>query len=158
MKNLRTKLFCAFITLFSLNSAVQAQQIPLNEPDYNKPRLFDNLPAEIPISIDKLNSLVNERTGTSISTNISSGVVTAPFQGQVISSVSKYADKLQTVVIKSTNYHGATLYISKVTLEDGRIKYNGHLMSFQHGDLYILQQKNGEFSLVKKNYYDLVNE
>ncbi len=158
MKNLRTYVLCACITLCSLFSAAQDQKVIVNEPNYNKPRLFDNLPEVIPVSIDNLNDLVNAKTGASINTTLSSDAKTAPFEGKVVSSVSKYADKVQTVVIRSTNYNGATLFISKVVSDDGTIKYNGRLMSFQHGDLFVLQQKDAGFELVKKNYYDVINE
>lgn len=158
MKNLRTTVICVCITVCSLYSAAQDQKVIINEPNYNKPRLFDNLPELIPVSIDNLNSLINSKPGVSINTTFSTDTKTAPFEGNVVSSVSKYEDKVQTVVIKSTNYNGATLYISKVTTEDGTIKYNGRLMSFQHGDLYVLQQKDGGFMLVKKNFYDVINE
>ena len=158
MKNLRTTVICACMTLCSLYSAAQDQKVIVNEPNYNKPRLFDNLPEVIPVSIDNLNGLVNAKTGASINTSLSTDTKTVPFTGNVVSSVSKYEDKVQTVVIKSTNYNGATLYISKVIAEDGSVKYNGRLMSFQHGDLYVLQQKDGGFVLVKKNFYDVINE
>ncbi len=158
MKNLHIPVLCACITFCSLFSAAQNQQVIVNEPNYNKPRLFDNLPELIPVSIDNLNNLVHAKPGVSINTNLSSDAKTAPFEGKVVSSVSKYDDKVQTVVIKSTNYIGASLYISKVTSEDGTIKYNGRLISFQHGDLYVLQQRDAGLVLVKKNYYDVINE
>ncbi len=158
MKNLFTTVICACLTICSLYSAAQDQKAVVNEPNYNKPRLFDNLPAVIPVSIENLNGLVNSKAGSSINTTFATDARTASFEGNVVSAISKYEDKVQTVVIKSTNYNGATLYISRVITEDGTIKYNGRLMSFQHGDLYVLQPKAGGFELVKKNYYDVINE
>jgi len=159
MKNLRTTMICACMTLCSLYSAAQDQKVIVNEPNYNKPRAFDNFPEVIPVSIYNLNNLVNSKTGVSINTTFSADAKTAPFEGQVVSAVSKYEDKVQTVFIKSTNYNGATLYISKVIAEDGSVTYNGRLMTnFQHGDLYVLQPKDGGFVLVKKNFYDVINE
>lgn len=158
MKNLISPVLCACLTICSLFSAAQTPKFTLNEPNYNKPRLFDNLPEVIPVSTANLDDLLNTKTGVSINTTFSSDVRTAPFEGKVVSSVSKYADKVQTVVIRSTNYNGATLSISKVTSDDGSIKYNGRLVSFQHGDLYVLQQKDGAFVLLKKNYYEVINE
>jgi hypothetical protein len=158
MKNLRTYVLCASITLCSLFSAAQNGKVIVNEPDYNKPHLFDNLPAMIPVSMQNLNVLLNTKTGATINTTLSSDAKTAPFEGQVVSSVIQDNDKVQSVVIRSTNYNGATLSISKVINGDGSIKYNGRLMSFQHGDLFILQAKDGGFVFVKKNFYDLVNE
>jgi hypothetical protein len=158
MKNLRTYVLSACITLCSLLSAAQSPTVIVNEPDYNKPRLFNNLPEVIPVSIQNLNDLLNAKPGVSINTMLSSDAKTAPFEGKVISAVSKYDDKVQVVIIKSTNYNGATLTISKVTGEDGSIKYNGRLMSFQHGDVFVLQKKDDGFVLLKKNFYDVVNE
>lgn len=159
MKNLRTLMLYAYITLCSLFSAAQNQNFVLNEPDHNKPRIFDNLPEVIPVSIDNLNSLINSKPGESINTAFSTDVRSIPFEGNVLSAVSKYDDKVQTVMIKSSNYIGATLYISKVITEDGTIKYNGRLMgSFQNGDIYVLRQKEGVLEFTKKNFYDVINE
>lgn len=158
MKNLRTVVIGACLTICSLSSFAQDQKFIANEPNYNKPRLFDNLPPVIPVNIDNLNGLINSKAGSIIHTSFATDAKTASFEGQVVSAVSKYEDRVQSVIIKSTNYNGATLYISRVITEDGTIKYNGRLLSFQHGDLYVLQSKDGGFELVKKNYYDLINE
>jgi hypothetical protein len=157
MKNLRTTVLCACITVCSLYSAAQTPKV--NEPDYNKPRLFDNLPEVIPVSVENLNLLLNAKPGVTINTTLSTDAKTAPFEGTVVSAVNKNEDKVQTVLIKSTNYNGATLYISKVITGDGTVKYNGRLRgSFQNGDLFILQQKDGGFVLAKKNFYQVINE
>lgn len=159
MKNLCTLMLCACITCSSLFLAAQNQNFVLNEPNHNKPRIFDNLPEVLPVSIDNLNSLINSKPGSSINTLFSTDAKTVPFEGTVISAVSKYEDKVQTVTIKSTNYNGASLFISKVVTEDGTIKYNGRLMgSFQNGDIYVLQQKEGALVFTKKNFYDVINE
>ncbi len=157
MKNLRTIVICACISLFSLYATAQTP-VP-NEPDYNKPLAFGNLPDFIPVSLSNLNDLINSKTGENIITTFSATANTAPFAGTVVSAVSKYDDKVQTVFIKSSNYNGATLYISKVTDSEGVTKYNGRMMTdFKHGDIYILQQKDGGFLLVKKNFYQVINE
>jgi len=158
MKNLRILLLCGCIPICSLFSTAKAQSFVLNEPNYNKPLLFDRLPGVLPVSIENLNNLVNSKTGAGISMVFSSGGQTILFEGTVSAASSKYEDKLQTVVIKSGNYDGATLYISKVKTDDGHIKYNGRLMGLEFGDLYVLRQKDGAFELVKKGFYDLVNE
>jgi hypothetical protein len=151
-------MICVCITLCGLNAAAQEPKFVLNEPDKNKPRLFDNLPEIIPISIDNLNILLNSKTGATISTDLSTDSKSAHFEGTVVSSVSKYDDKVQTVLIKSANYNDASLYISKVITQEGNVKYNGRLMSFKYGDAYVLQKKDGAFMLVKKNFYEVVNE
>ncbi len=158
MKNLRTCVLCTCISLCGFIASAQPGKVIVNEPDYNKPRLFDNLPAEIPVSLENLDNLLHAKTGASIHTVLSTDAKTAPFDGQVVSAVMNDNDKVQTVFIRSTNYHGATLSLSRVMAEDGTTRYNGRLISFQHGDLYVLRPKDGGFVLLKKNFYELVNE
>lgn len=157
MKNLRTLALCVTVSFYSLCSSAQTEKIPLNEPNYNKPKLFQNLPDNIPVSMDNITNLFGSPTGRSVSLNLSDR---SPFQfeGDVVSSVSKYENTIQSVVIRSTNYNGARLTISRLTDENGNISYTGRIISMQHGDLYELKKINDEYMLVKRNFYDLINE
>lgn len=157
MKTLRAPLLCVCAMLFSLCSFAQNEKDPINEPDYKKPKLFSNLPDRIPVSIEKINSLLNAPVGNSTSLKVAEGSA-LQFDGEVISKATKYENRIQSVVIRSTNFNGARLTISRTTKEDGSIAYTGRIISFQHGDLYELQSLNGQLTLVKKNFYDLVNE
>ena len=157
MKNLRTLALCVTVSFYSLCSSAQTEKIPLNEPNYNKPKLFQNLPDNIPVSMDNITNLFGSPTGRSVSLNLSDR---SPFQfeGDVVSSVSKYENTIQSVVIRSTNYNGARLNISRITDENGNISYTGRIISMQHGDVYELKKVNDEYMLVKRNFYDLINE
>lgn len=157
MKNLCTLAISVCITLSSFSAFAQAQRIPINEPDYNKPRLFQNLPDFIPVSIDRLNALLNTDQSRPVNTNLFDNA-DLPFAGRVVSRVSKEGNKIQSVVVKSSNFNGATLTISKITGEDGTITYSGRLISFQHGDAYVLKNEDGHYALIKKDFYELVNE
>lgn len=138
--------------------AVHAQA-PLNEPDLNKPRLFDNLPPEIPVAISELKSLLSviPEAGKDVSLKLSDSKRSA-FSGKIVSAAAKYENTVHSVVIRSTNFNGATLTLSSSTLPDGTVTYKGRIISFQHADLYELEKKNEQYILVKKNYYELVNE
>ena len=157
MKNLRTLALCVTVSFYSLCSSAQTEKIPLNEPNYNKPKLFQNLPDNIPVSMDNITNLFGSPTGRSVSLNLSDR---SPFQfeGDVVSSVSKYENTIQSVVIRSTNYNGARLTISRLTDANGNVSYTGRIISMQHGDLYELKKVNDEYMLVKRNFYDLINE
>jgi hypothetical protein len=157
MKNLRTPVLCVCVMLIQFFAFAQGQSIPINEPNLNKPKLFQNLPDFIPVDMDNLNALLGSATGRTISTNLS---VDQPvqFQGKVISTSEKYENSIISVVIRSSNFQGAQLTVSKIFNTDGTIKYTGRLMSFQHGDLYELQTRDNRLYLVKRNFYDLVNE
>jgi hypothetical protein len=157
MKNLRTPLVCLCALLFSLCSFAQNEKDPINEPDYKKPKLFSNLPDRIPVSIEKMNDLLNVPIGTLTSLKVAEGS-SLQFDGEVISKATKYENRIQSIVIRSTNFNGARLTISRITKEDGTTAYTGRIISFQHGDLYELQNLSGQLALVKKNFYALVNE
>jgi hypothetical protein len=158
MKNFRTPLLCLCTVFFSLCSSAQNEKDPtINDPDYNKPKLFSNLPDRIPVSIEEINALLDSPVGFVASLRVADNSI-LQFNGQVVSKAAKYDNKVQSVVIRSTNFEGANLTISKILKEDGTITFTGRIISFKHGDLYVLQNIDGQFTLVKKNFYDLINE
>jgi hypothetical protein len=108
MKNLRTQVLCLFAMLFSLCSFAQSEKDPINQQDLNKPKLFSNLPDRIPVSIEKINDLLNALVGnsTSLKVNESSSF---QFDGEVVSKATKYDNRIQSVIIRSTNFNGAGL-------------------------------------------------
>lgn len=157
MKNFRTTLLCASITLFSFCAAAQQDNTPINEPDLNKPRLFDGLPDRIPVNAAELNNLLNAPVGRTASLKLSAAS-SLQFDGEVVSVSDKYDTKIQSVVLRSSNFNGARLTVSRIQHEDGSWSYTGRIISFKHGDLFELKNESGNYILVKRNYYELVNE
>jgi hypothetical protein len=155
MKNLRTFLLCVCMIAYSVCSFGQSGDVPLNEPNPNKPRLFTGLPELINVDVAVFGGLLNAEVGTSVNIPVSAAF---RIQGHVVSAVSKYGNSIRSVVVRSINYTGASLTISRITDEDGVIIYTGRIMSMAHGDLYELQNQNGQYSFVKKNFYTLLNE
>ena len=157
MKNLRTLAVCVCISLMSLSSFAQSNngQPPLNEPDYNRPRLFNNLPEKVPFNVNNVSSLFNASIGAAVDLGLSE---TVPFimNGEVIATTS--TDKVQKLVIRSSNYVGANMTIIRITNDDGSVTYRGRILSFKHGDFYELQKSTEGYVLVKKSFYDLINE
>ena len=156
MKNLRTPILCVCITLYSLCSFAQSQELRANGPNSYKPKLFQSLPENISVNAASLNNLLNVQVGHSVSINLSDNSQ-FQFEGQVV-SVSSQENNIQTVVIRSTNYNGARMTLSKITNADGTISYSGRILSFQHADLLELKNKDGHYILVKRKFNDLVNE
>lgn len=157
MKKLRTVALCVCAMLYSLFLPAQNEKPPITEPDYNKPRLFNNLPDKIPVSLEEINNLLNTEVGHPASLKLSTAI-NIRFEGVVVSSANKYGNSIRSVVIRSSNYNGASFTISKITTTEGAVSYTGRIISFKHGDVYELQKMDGQFVLVKRNYYDLVNE
>ena len=157
MKNLRTAMLCACIALSSISSFAQERPVPINEPDLNKPKLFANQPDKILVNAADLDALFSQPVGNAVTLKQANDS-RFQFDGDVISSGSKYNNTLKSLVIRSSNFNGARFTLSRVTLEDGSVSYVGRILSFQHGDLYQLQKLDGQYTLVKKNFYDLINE
>ena len=155
MKNFQLLGFC--LTLSIICATTSAQNIVrVNEPDLNKPKLFNNLPDKIPVSLTTLQNFVGAEIGRDISLRLD-GVSKTDFKGKIISSSDKY-NTIHSVVIRSSNFNGATFTLSSSIRSNGTVKFTGRIMSIQHGDLYELQNQNEQYILVKKNLNDLMNE
>lgn len=157
MKNLRTAILCAVTLLLGMTSMAQENKIPINEPDPNKPRLFDGLPSRIPVTRTDLNALVDAQVGRTTSINLAAESAIR-FDGEIVSVASQPDNRVQSIVLRSSNFNGARFTLSRITGSDGTYSYVGRIISFQHGDLYELKNEAGNMVLVKKNYYELINE
>jgi hypothetical protein len=155
MKNLQLPGFVLTL-LFYCGIASAQKNIPINEPDQNKPKLFTNLPDRIPVDISNLENLMKVETGKEVSLKSRDNNLQG-FSGKVASIVNKY-NNINSVVIRCSNFNGAILTLSSSTKSDGTVKFTGRIISFGHGDLYELQNENNQYILVKKNFYDLINE
>ena len=154
MKYLLIPGMCLIVLLTGFSATAQ-QPVPVNEPDLNKPRLFTNLPDKIPVDISTLQNLVNTGTGKTVSLRLTANSANS-FNGEVVSRADDHG--IQSVVIRSGNFNGATLTLSSSAQSNGAVKFTGRIISFQHGDAYELQKQDEHYFLIKKNYYDLINE
>lgn len=155
MKYLLLPGLCLSLLLTCVDTSAQ-EKIPVNEPNLNRPALFTNLPDIIPVSLADLQNLINVETGKDVSLRLGQSSI-AGFNGQVVSRADKY-NNIHSVVIRSSNFNGATLTLSSSTQPNGAVKFTGRIISFIHRDLYELQNQNDQYILVKKNFYDLINE
>ncbi len=159
MKNLRTSLACLCMSLCSLSvfgqKADTNDNIPLNQPDYNKPKLFSNLPDQIPVELNDFTSILSNKKGNAVEYKFNN---TIRIEGEVISTSDAAEKQFSSVVVRSSNYPGAVMTITKVTDEAGKISYTGRIISMKHGDLFELQQKDGQYIFVKRTFHELINE
>lgn len=158
MNYLKLSGFCLLCTLLCAIASAQ-DKVPLNEPDNNKPKLFTHLPDQIPVTINELKSFIsaNTETGKQVQLNSSDNKIPG-FNGKIVSHASKYQDRINSVVVRLDRFDGATLTLSSSTQADGTVLYTGRIISFKNSDLYELQKKDDQYILIKKNYYELVNE
>ncbi|MCX8020683.1 MAG: hypothetical protein N2747_09345 [Chitinophagaceae bacterium] len=156
MKNLRHLFFGTVLFLGNYSFSQGNQLPPVNLPDYNRPKLFNGLPDRIPVSVVDLSRWMEAPVGTRITFNLTENN-TANFSGDVVST-GLQNEKAQSVVIRSVNFQGACFSISRVIQEDGSELYRGRILSFRHGDAYVLEKTDNQYWLIKKGFYDLVNE
>jgi hypothetical protein len=151
MKNLYKGL--AFLLLFAC-IRTQAQEPPVREPDYNKPKLFAQLPQRISIPVTVLESLVQSEIGKTITIPFATNL---PIQG-IVSSTAYNDNQVKSVAIRVTSLQGACLSVSKIRREDGSSYFSGRIISLNHGDAYEMIFENGIYYFDKKGLYDLVSE
>lgn len=148
------------VCLCALVSSAQDQktQIPLREPDYNKPKLFDQLPSKVAVQVEDLQKLLQMPTDTKTARLQIQGGKTNTLSGEITSSANKYNGNLRSIVFRSNEFHGATVTVSAIKDDRGTVSYTGRIISMEHGDLLELRQEKGQYYFVKRGFYDLVNE
>jgi len=156
MKNLKVAAFSVcmiFCSICSVAQNIHNRSVSVNEPDYNKPKLFGDLPERINFDPTVLSALLNTQVGQSINL-----AVTPLFRisGQV---VSKSDDQNSTsVVVRLINRPGARLIFTKLTDPNNSVKYIGRIISLKHGDSYEIISENDQYYLKKKGIYELMTE
>ena len=158
MNYLKNPGLCLLFLLFIAAAFAQSEN-PNNKSDKNKPSLFAGLPDRIPVDVNELKSVFSSEAAKGNNVAIKFADNTLPgFKGEIVSTASKYNNSIKSVVIRSTQFNGATLTLSSSTTTDGAASYSGRIISFQHGDLYVLQKENDKYYLIKKKYDELINE
>ncbi len=157
MKNLRLAGIGLSLLLMCATASAQEKPIPINEPDYNKPLLFADLPDKIPVEASYLKSLLNNDMGKDVQVRLAGNQKTEFFNGRIVSTATRN-NKNSSVVIRSGNFSGASLTVTEVVNPDGNTSFIGRIISLQHGDLFELQSENGQYYFIKRKFYDLINE
>lgn len=112
----------------------------------NRPKLFQNYPETIAVSVNALQSAFSATDGEEVNVDITNAF---SFQGKVLSNIQKY-DNMQSMVIKSPAFNDALLCITKLKNEDNSIQYVGRIINDKAFDGYELKKYNdGNYYLQK---------
>jgi hypothetical protein len=157
MKFLKTSALGVLLSVCMLQVAAQqdTKKLPISQYDFNKPKLFKDLPDRINVPLKNFDNVFDFEVGKSVDLPFASNF---QFSGTVVSKAEDVASNVKSIVIKSTNKVGATLALSRMINPDNTITYRGRIMSFKHGDAYEIANENGSYYLVKKGLYDLYEE
>ena len=155
MKNLGITLLgaCLFGCMAGSAQTVAKKALPINEPDYNKPKLFADLPDKIGFNPNDFVSLFASQVGQSVNVSISQSFI---LSGQLVSK-SENAQSA-TVVIRSINRGGARFIFTRVSTENNSAKYLGRIISLSHADSYEISSENNQYYFKKKSIYDVISE
>src|SRR6478672_10380352 len=115
MKILKTSVLCAVLS-FCLHASAQSNALKISEPDYGKPKLFNDLPDQMKLHLTDLESLFTLPVGTFIKTQLTDNF---NFQGTVVSKSDEADKTVKSVVLKSVNRQGSTLTLTKTLKADG---------------------------------------
>lgn len=155
MKVLTTKTIGLLLLLCGFFTSAQAQDAPLGNHDYNKPKLFADLPDKMHFNVSDLEQLLTLPVGASVNTRLNDKFMVV---GTIVSKSNPQTSVAQSVVIKMTNRQGATLTFTKTKNHDGSTRFIGRMMSLKNGDAYDVVKENGVYVLQKKNLYDIISE
>ena len=157
MKFLKTGALCVLLSVCMLQAAAQkdTQKLPVSSYDYTKPKLFKDLPDRIKAPLKDFDHVFDLEIGKTVDLPFASNF---QFSGVVFSKAEDVTANVKTIVIKSTNRPGASLVVSRFINADNTITYKGNIISFNHGDAYDIISENGSYYLIKKGFYDLVEE
>lgn len=154
MKTLTTVLFSVVISLGAFRSGAQ-EKLPINQPNYNKPKAFDDLPKKMNVSISDMESIFDYSVGTTVTAKLTKGF---PFKGTIVSRSGNGKSQVQSVVINSTTRKDAVLTFTKIRIEDGSFVYRGRILNKESIDAYEIVKEDDNYVLEKKNYYEIVRE
>ena len=154
MKTLKTICICVVISLGALRSGAQ-EKLPINQPNYNKPKVFDDLPQKMNISISDMESIFGFSVGTTVTAKLAKNF---PFKGTIVSKSGNNQSQVQSVVINSITRKDAFLTFTKIRNDDGNFIYRGRILNQGSIDAYELVKEGDDYVLEKKNYYEMVRE
>jgi hypothetical protein len=140
------------LTAFSQNNS---KKPPITEPDYNKAKLFADLPQKFKVDLQSLESLLDLAVGDGVNMPLTGNV---RYQGIVASKSDGQDPNVKSVVIRSKNRLGSTFSFARIRNTDGSYKYTGRILSLNHSDAFELHRENGEYVLTKKHLYDIFSE
>lgn len=155
MKKLRTNILGAVLLLCMAHASAHAQKIPLNEPDYNKPALFADLPSKMPLQLTETENLFRFDVGAAVSIPVSDKLT---IEGRVVSHAVAADKSTESIVVRATNKPGAIFTLTRRDNPDGTAAFIGRIISRNNSDALVIAQEDGQYVLVKKDFYDLVNE
>ena len=112
----------------------------------NAQRLFDAVPENAAFQSKVIESVFALNPGSAVDLKLAQGFRVMG----VVKSNQKVYDNLQTVVIESSNFNNAKLFISKTVDNNNQVKYVGRMLGRGYQDGIELKSDNAGNNTIKK--------
>jgi hypothetical protein len=153
MKTQKSGILCLCLTFCFYFSF--AQKPPVNEPNLNKSRIFNDLPDRMLLRVADFSSLLNYEVGQSVKVPVAGNKT---LSGLIVSKSDATDTHVKSVVVRLDERQGARLTFTQIQNVDGSTSYLGRIISREHADGFEISIENGEYVFKKTGYYDMVNE
>lgn len=145
MKNLYTPGILAVLLL--LVQTMSAQEFPAARLATDKPQLFQHFPQKLSCNANSFLPLFDASVNDEIIIEPAPGRV---LKGQVIEKVQRN-EVVLSLNIRLSNFPGALLNLSRITLPFSIQQVRGRILHPQSGDVLLLTQEKGNYFLVKQS-------
>ncbi|MEJ7767628.1 MAG: hypothetical protein WKF89_07435 [Chitinophagaceae bacterium] len=119
---------------------------PIRQNNTEKLSLFSRLPEKFLLDKASIEKLFTSPVSGTVKILLADNTF---FEGTVTEIVQKNLN-VASINIKSSNFDGALLTISKTTYENKSVKYAGRIVSMRYGDVLTLTNKNNQFIFSKE--------
>jgi hypothetical protein len=151
-KLLSTALAICLMSLHAFSQEINFRSA--KEKNESKQALFANAAERVSADVNLMQSLFTLQTGKGTTIKFANNL---QLVGHIVSNETE--TNLQTITLRCTNFPGALLTISKVTVEDGTVTYTGAILSHQSKDVIMLEKDEaGNYAWQKKNLSDLIQD
>lgn len=143
------------LMLLFIQNLAMAQNLSFEKPASPRPLLFADLPDTINVSVDELDNLLHTAPG-----NFAIFKLTGSFRytGTIISGTRSADGQATGIIIRSADRSGSCFTLTKSWNDLHGFIFKGRILSFRHGDGYELVYNMGSYLLLKKSFFEIVNE
>ncbi len=128
------------------NHTAAQKSVPINQVLPAKPELFARVPGKFRTSIFLLEKLFNSPASGTVEFPMADDL---SFKGSLVESVRNNKNAV-TINVRSSNYDGAVLTLSKITQPDLSEIYNGRIVSIRYADVFVLTKENAQYYFTRE--------
>jgi hypothetical protein len=144
----------SLVLIFGFQELSAQNLAEFSQEKAEKAKLFDRIPSKFSIYTSALDKLFLSKVNSKIVLPVDG---TNFFEGTISEKVQRN-DQVVSINIKSSNFDGAMLTLSRISRPGQPVSYSGRLMSINHGDAFVLLTHGDETLFLKQRQSSLVVE